>query len=390
MSLELQRPAERQVAAQSERFNVWSVITSLTMGGAESLVVGLNKCFSLAGHNHTVVALCDAQTLGNSTEFERSLAETIAKDGGRFVSLKLGRRRDPISARRALNRLLEKESPDVIHAHTARIIAGIAASRFTNKVVLTHHNSRLSFPSAFFRFIDLVVDTYVAISPETEAKNESLCSKPARRISNGISAAFIADTARKPVDIGGQIISVGAISDQKNYDLLLAAAHELGKRHPDKEGVKFNIAGPGAKLPEYRRKVREAGLEGAVEFLGARSDVPELLRAANIYLNTSNYEGQSVAMLEAMATALPVIATDVPGNRDLVKNRVNGILVDNENPGAIADAVEQLLTDQDLYAECSKGALEIGRRFSVAETAAQHLDLYKSLTRKRQPTSQKG
>lgn len=372
--------AAGQTAAAPLR--VWSIVTSLTTGGAESLIASLNPCFAEGNVEHTVLALCDAATVGNSAATELRMAGKIELEGGKFVSLDLGRWRDPVSGALALNRLLRHQMPDVIHAHTARAIPMISGSRFGGPVVLTHHNSRLSFPRIFFRYIDTVVDSYVAISKETEEIYKSQCRKPARRISNGVSSAFFAQTERRAPHKPCRIMSVGAISDQKNYDLLLATAGELQSRASEAPIAVFNIAGAGDGLEAYRQKVRDRGLEGIVNFLGERSDVPQLLADADLFLNTSHYEGQSVAMLEAMAMALPVVATDVPGNRDLVAHGQNGLLAVHNDPGQLADAVLRLIEQPDTYAALSSGAHAAGMLFSVEKTATSHLELYRSLASK--------
>lgn len=372
-------PVQTTAPATYAGLEIWSILTSLTTGGAESLVVNLNRCYSDAGARHTVIALCDAETLGNSPDTERRLAEQIVSEGGNFASLGLGRRRNPVSGIRALNRMLRGGAPQVIHAHTARAVPMAAHSRHRGALVFTHHNSRLSFPPVFFRYLDRVVDSYVAISAETEEIYSALCRKPARRISNGVSGDFLAQAERSPPTKPCRIVSVGAVSEQKNYPLLVATAKALKARATGGPPAVFRIAGAGTGLEDLRSEVEQAGLGDMVAFLGERSDVPQLLDAADIFLNTSLYEGQSIAMLEAMAMALPLVATDVPGNRDLVRHEANGLLAPLDQPGAIADAIMRLVNDPVLYARLSAGAHATGRRFSVERTAADHLALYASL-----------
>lgn len=358
---------------------VWSVITSLTSGGAESLVVGLNSAFAAHGVDHTVIALCDAVTLGNSRETEQRLANRISGDGGHFVSLRLGRWRDPFNGARALNIMLKSSAPNIIHAHTARAVPCIKFSRFAGPVVLTHHNSELSFPAPFFRFLDRSVDRYVAISRETEEIYTRMANRPIARISNGVSDQFIAPRARKRAGEPPRIIAVGAISSQKNYDLLIATAAQLSNSLPQ---AVFEVAGGGDALPEFRSKVEDEGLTRTVRFLGERSDVRELLSEADIFLNTSLYEGQSVAILEAMAMALPVVATDVPGNRDLVVDGKNGLRAPLGDPRALAQALQRLIEDSALYAELSANARKVGLDFSATKSSTAHLDLYRELCAK--------
>ena len=380
MNIELTRREDLSAGSSSQdRMKLWSIVTSLTTGGAESLVVGLNSCFAQGGHDHTVISLCDAATLGNSPETELQLKEQIVQAGGRHLSLGLARNRNPITGARRINALLREDRPDLIHAHTIRAVPAIAVSRFDGAVVLTHHNSRLSFPPALFRITDRVVDSYVAISPETAETYRKHCRKPCTRISNGIPRQFIAAQPREAAGAPARVISVGTISAQKNYDLLITAAKAMQSDEETRGLAIFAVVGPGEELSDYRAKVEEADLGNVVEFLGARSDVKSLLSEADIYLNTSDYEGQSVAMLEAMAMALPIVATDVPGNRDIVSDGDNGSLVPHGNPQEIARAIARLARQPEFYGRCSARALEFGKGFSVEKTAAEHLKLYRSL-----------
>lgn len=368
--------------AENAPLAIWSIITSLTSGGAESLVASLNSSFVDAGLKHTVIALCDAATLGNSRETEERIRRQIELAGGEFISLKLNRWRDPFSGGRSLRRVMQDQLPDLIHAHTARAIPMVSASRFAGPVVLTHHNSRLSFPKLFFRYIDAVVDSYVAISAETEEIYRSQCRKPVKRISNGVARSFFAGPVRQAASSPCNILSVGAVSKQKNYGLLLETARELQARATGGPVAVFRVAGGGQGLPDLRRQVEDAGLQRVVEFLGERSDIPQLLGDADVFLNTSNYEGQSVAILEAMAMALPVVATEVPGNRDLVSDEQNGLLVAHNEPEKLANAILRLTEESQLYSSLSKGARQTGQQFSAEKAAADHVELYRNLASK--------
>jgi glycosyltransferase involved in cell wall biosynthesis len=172
---------------------------------------------------------------------------------------------------------------------------------------------------------------------------------------------------------------VGAISSQKNYDLLIETAADLSRRIPQ---VMFEVAGGGDALPDFRARVEAEGLTQIVRFLGERSDVRELLSEADIFLNTSLYEGQSVAILEAMAMALPVVATDVPGNRDLVVAGRNGVRAPLGDPRALSQALQRLIEEPEFYAEVSANARKAGLEFSATRSSDAHLDLYRQLCAK--------
>ncbi|WP_395327339.1 glycosyltransferase [Novosphingobium sp. BL-8H] len=372
--------------APAPRLKVWSIVNSLTTGGAEMLVASLHANFPAQGATSTIVALCDAPTLGNSAQTEARLAQEIATNG-RFVSLGLDHRRRILAGARALRRLLRHDRPDVIHAHTARALPMIALAGYRGAVVLTHHNSRLSFSPRLFRLFDRVVTHYVAISPEVADIYRRHSRRPFTLIANAPAAAFAVSAPRQTVSSPLRILSVGAISDQKNYPLLVETARTLreqmrqrrpGQQQPDPAMPRFRIAGGGAELAEMRALVQREGLQDVVDFLGERDDVRALLADSDVFLNTSRYEGMSVAILEAFASALPVIATDVPGNRDLVESHRNG-LVAPERAHHLAAAVLRVMDTPGLHERLSQGALATGRDYTIEAATGRHIGLYTAL-----------
>ena len=355
---------------------ICSILTSLTSGGAETLVAKLSPEFVAAGHESVVVTLCDAVTLDNSEDMEAKLRRRIETGGGRVVSLRLGAGRGVLAGGRALRRLLGELQPDIIHSHTARALPMLAMRREKTPVILTHHNSRLSFPPILFRLFDRQVRGYVAISPEISRDLGKRTDRRIELIPNAAALDFAAEGPRDAPQAPATIISVGAVSEQKNYKLLIAAAAKLRERGVIVPMPRFLIAGGGARLKDKRTQVKQAGLEGIVEFLGERSDIPDLLRASDIYLNTSHYEGLSIAMLEAMASGLPIVATDVAGNRDLVQPDVNGLLAHAGNATELAMAIERILANPERYARLSAGSLGEAANYSIEEAARRHLAFY--------------
>lgn len=353
-----------------------SIITSLTSGGAEMLVAGLSAEFSTLGHDSTVVTLCDAATLGNSAEAEANLRQRIEGAGGRVVSLGLSRRRNPVRGWLALRRILKQHRPDAIHVHTARALPMLGPPGGGWRVFLTHHNSQFNFNPLLLRTMDWRLDGIVAISSEIQAILARLTRKPIVQISNAPASRSFVGLARSAPARPASIISVGAISDQKNYPLLLKVARILETSGIEEPWPVFRIAGSGAGLERLRTEVRTMGLEGRVEFLGERLDVPDLLRTSDLFLNTSSYEGLPIAMLEAMTMGLPIVATDVAGNRELVGHETTGLLASLDDPAAIAAAIARVLTAPELYRRLSEGALEAAKAYSMERIAQRHLALY--------------
>ncbi len=358
---------------------ICSIVNSLTTGGAEVLVAALSAEFARLGDRPLVIALCDAETVGNSPETEKRMVQEIEAAGGEFVSLALPANRNPVAGASRLRNALSDFAPHVIHAHTVRALPMLALARTGAPVLLTHHNTRLPFPPWMFRLVDRMTQGYVAIGAEVESILRRHVHKPIVRIPNAASRLFKPGAPRSLGDGRQTILSVGAISSQKNYGLLIevaAAMTNAGRLNPL---PRFRIAGGGADLSVLRTRVAELELGDVVEFLGERSDVPQLMQESDLYLNVSLYEGMPLTLLEAMASGLPIVATDVPGNRELVEDGANGAKAPLGDAEAIARAISGVLSDPDRYRQLSEGAIRKSADFSIERAGERHRDLYETV-----------
>lgn len=167
--------------------------------------------------------------------------------------------------------------------------------------------------------------------------------------------------------------SVGRLTDQKGHRYLLEALRRL-----DRRDVRVLIAGEGPLRDELERLA--GGLP--VTFLGQRDDVPRLLAALDVFVFPSEFEGLPFTLLEAMAAGVPVVASDVDGNRDAVEDEVTGILVPPRDPRALADAIGRQLERPDERARLG----EAGRRraaevFSLERMVERTQAVYEELLR---------
>jgi glycosyltransferase involved in cell wall biosynthesis len=144
------------------------------------------------------------------------------------------------------------------------------------------------------------------------------------------------------------ITTVGNIRRVKGHDIFIRAAAQILPNFPD---VSFSIAGAVLE-PEYFAElqdlVRELNLTGRFRFAGGISDLHSHLAAADIFVLPSRSEGFSNAIVEAMATSLPVVATSVGGNAEAVEHSITGFIVPPESPQALAAAISRLLSDPAL------------------------------------------
>lgn len=173
--------------------------------------------------------------------------------------------------------------------------------------------------------------------------------------------------------------AVGNLSPGKGHEFFIQAAAAILHRCPN---VRFLIVGsPLANRKSYeerlRNQVRQLGLEQRVFFLGRREDMPSVMAAMNIYVHPSEAEACPMAVLEASASGLPVVATDVGGTRELVDHGRTGLLMGSRAPSQIAGHVIQLLENPEQARQMGwNGAKKMLQRFSLEQCVERHVRIY--------------
>lgn len=302
----------------------------------------------------------------------------------------------PVSLKRlplALCRLLtlcRRERPDIVHSHgeapdlLSRVVCGILGL----PLVVTAHTER---PWHWRPRVGRVLERwgvrftawYIAVSGAVADICKSSFGVPDSKISvianwPCIPPAIGRDTAEDVPPTGSPtIINVARLHGQKSHDTLLESFALVRKVWPQ---AMLLIAGTG---PEEKR-LRRIGSEGVL-FLGHRTDVRQLLRRSDLFVLSSTWEGQPLAMLEAMAEAVPVVATRVGGVPEIIQSGVNGLLAPPGNPQALSDAILACLEDPSrARAMAAIAQKSVGNRRSQA--LQEHCETYNrvlSITTKR-------
>lgn len=172
------------------------------------------------------------------------------------------------------------------------------------------------------------------------------------------------------------VVYVGRLSAEKGVAFLVRA-HALLQSRLD---ARLLIVGDGPERNRLARLIRRLGIEHVTELTGPADDVLPYLRQADVFVLPSRHEGMSNALLEAIACGVPVVATRVPGNKEIVEDRVTGLLVDYDDADAMAHALATMLTDSNFSQTCAKQALEqIRERYTFDHEVARYLDLYRSM-----------
>ena len=284
---------------------------------------------------------------------------------------------------------------DVIHVHglNYHTFAAVVAGRLTGrKVVAKLANSgrasdigkmqqdqqlalaRFMFPTA------LKCDCFVALN-ETVVQELMAVGVPRRKIvalPNGVEVEEIEAKANYRLHNPGRIIFVGRLHKQKGLDTLLHACQQLCERYPDE--IRLQLFGDGPLREELTALADRLGLTPHVEFRGETDQVVKHLQEADIFVLPSRAEGVSNALLEAMSCGLPVVASDVPGNVDVVENGKNGLLFDVGAPDSLAGQLLSLLRNAELRQRLGQAARRtVERKYSLGYVAGRYIALYQAM-----------
>ena len=235
--------------------------------------------------------------------------------------------------------------------------------------------ARYLLPSALAcdRFVALntaVVDELVAVG----VPDDRIVSIP-----NGVPVEAIPTRTDHRADGPANVVFVGRLHEQKGIDTLLEATSRLDE--PAAGRMRIDLIGEGPHRPGLESRIRDLGLGETVELIGAVDDVPVRLRRADVFVLPSRAEGLSNALLEAMANGLPVIVSDVPGNRDVVDHEVNGLRFAAGDAEALANCLDRLVGDEESRARLGAEARRhVERKYSLPSVVDRYMDLYESLT----------
>jgi glycosyltransferase involved in cell wall biosynthesis len=177
-------------------------------------------------------------------------------------------------------------------------------------------------------------------------------------------------------DGGCRVVAVGRLTHQKDPFVLLRAWQLIRGPH------RLIIAGDGALRADLEAAIRQHGLAGRVDLLGARDDVPDILHDADVFVMTSRWEGLPLAIIEAMMSGLPVVATAVGGVPEEVVDGETGLLVPPGEPEALARAVQRFLDDPQLRARAgAAGRRRAMERFTEARMLRETAEVYTGVVR---------
>jgi glycosyltransferase involved in cell wall biosynthesis len=277
-----------------------------------------------------------------------------------------------------LARLFHSLKADIVHTHNIRplLFAGAAARLAgVRRVVHTRHGQHHGYPRRVLsanRLASMTADHVVCVSSDGAklAAAEGIAPGKIRTQLNGIDPTRFRPAA---VD-GGPVVAVGRFSPEKDFATLVRAAALAARQEPT---FRLEIAGDGACLEDLKRLIVESRLDGVVKLLGQVRDIPSLLARGSIFAQSSITEGISLTILEAMATGLPVVATRVGGNTEIVADGETGLLVPPSDPAALAAGLLALWRAPERRRVMgAAGRAHVEAVFDVRKMVAAYEELY--------------
>jgi glycosyltransferase involved in cell wall biosynthesis len=342
-------------------------------GGGERQVAGLIRHLARRGHENVLAAAASSR-----------LAAVVPATDARLRPLSIRNDLDVLAALR-LRRLVAAESPHVLHFHTSRAHAMSPwLCRYAPRAIATR---RMDYAPRRGPWTDLLYNRSVAavVAISDEVRRRLVDSGVRReRISvirsgveppRGLPGAAGRAAARARFGIGEELAIgiVAALERRKGHDVLLRALASL-----DAKGSAWRclVCGGGSQREALAQLAADLGVASRVCFLGERPQVADVLAALDVFVMPSRREGLGVAVLEAMAMALPVVASSVGGIPEAVEPGTTGLLVPRDDPDALAAALDEI--GRDRQRALRMGAA--GRQRVLAEFSMEALtDRYERL-----------
>jgi glycosyltransferase involved in cell wall biosynthesis len=375
---------------------LFHIVNSLRPAGAEQFVVNLLRYHDRS--RYFPVCICSRAPLGSHLE------AAVEQMGVPLYFLEVTEKRLHWVQDPKLNALFKKYRPTIVHTHLGGIVyAFVLAMKYRTPVrIHTLHNiAHQEMGTGPSRRVRLLAFRYrigsfvpVAIAQEVARTFETLYGyRNPPLIPNGIPVHnFTPDPAiRSSVRQSLQcepssvvFIHIGRFFYQKNHELLVNAFAQIQSQlHAS---VELWLVGDGELRETVQHQVRAMGIESRVRFLGVRSDIPDLLRAADVFVFPSRWEGNPLSVMEAMAAGLPVVATAVGGVPELVEDGASGILVPNEDLHGLVAAMQRMAQNPDLREQMGHAArCRAVERFDIRQTVRAYEALYEELLQRRRP-----
>ena len=371
---------------QGHSLRIGLIMQSLRMGGLEELVVRLADAYKQRGHAPEVIAYED----GPLHERLRSMKIPVHyfdKPDGYIPSFSL-----------QLAELFRQRRFDVLHTHHFNpLIYTVPGAMMTGTSLIHTMHSREHLPPErakhrlMFAALASCSETITTVNEELKsflAREFSMADNQVEVIRNGVDAQtfhgqYDKDAIRRELGLHDNAPVIGIVArlePEKDHSTLLAAMSMLHRP------AHLLVIGDGTQRERLEQRARKVGLNDHVHFLGARSDIPQLLSALDVFVLSSTREGLPLALLEAMSSGIPAVVSDVGGMPKVVKESGGGGVFPAKTPHALASELNGLLRRPDLARHMGTQAQRWVQRAYGQDAMVEHyLDVYQRSLRAKFP-----
>jgi len=398
------RKSVPEIASTSMPTRVLLLVSNLHIGGAQEIVRTLAETLPQAGCQVVVGTFEDGE-LRREIEKTGVAVEILPSRRHSVLALPLFLL-EILRIRRSLLQIVDKYQIQVIQTQLLRSLDFLVLSlRLTRPLLVfwTFHNAQFVLRSEHlprFRWLLGVkrwlhsllyrlsaphVHGYIAVSEDVRKAVHAyagplqnkvsviLNSVDVQRYQGAVDRIEIRQQLGVPVQ-SKLIAVVATFKKQKGHHYLIEAVSALIEKHPE---LHILFIGDGELKPDLQEMTRKLGLVDHIHFLGLRKDVPALLGASDFFVLPSLWEGLPMALIEAMATGLPVIATQVSGTKDVMLHLETGLLVQPGDAEQLSQAILQILSDpEDAKRMGDAGKSRVTEFFSAENQAQSHVKLY--------------
>ncbi len=367
----------------AKKIKVCHVIHRFATGGLENGLVNLINHLPQEKYQHVIVTM-----QGYDPEFAArlnvevpiySLDKKAGKDFGVFVRM---------------FRLLRKLKPDIMHTRNLATLEMNLPGYLSGirRRIHGEHGWDINDPDGSVkkyqrlrRLVGNFIHLFVALSKEQERyllERVGIKRDKVTRICNGVDLSRFSNVKQKSnqeINEDKLVIGcVGRLAPIKGHSVLLRAFKNLLQNvSPQIDNLELQIAGEGDELSRLSALAEQLDIGDKVKFLGNQSDIPAVLAGFDLFVLPSHAEGISNTILEAMAAGLPVVATRVGGNADLIAEGETGVIVDVNSPEALAKGMLSIVNDKNLRDQLGqKAQLRAQTEFSLEVMVNRYDGLY--------------
>ncbi|MBM7571381.1 glycosyltransferase [Aquibacillus albus] len=358
----------------NRKHKVMQIIPNLGLAGAEVMVENLAVSLKDKGYRVSVVSLYNEKSV-ITTRLENKNVPLFYLGKKKGLDIKIIFK---------LFKLFLKERPTIVHTHRYAMQYVIPAASLARIPIRVHtiHNVAVKEVSKSQRLLHYFFFKYckvipVSISPlvkKSVIEEYKFIDSEVEMIYNGINLEKCIPKSEYLSNGDISLLHIGRFTEQKNHIGLIESFKIVNDSFPN---TTLQLIGSGDLENEIRKKIKELNLEHSVQILGLKSQVYPYLNKADIFVLPSHWEGMPITLIEAMGTALPIVATEVGGIPDMIKSDVSGLLV-NVDKESIAKALLKLVKNAPQRQKLGNRAKIDSEHFSVQVMQKHYSNIYET------------